>query len=141
MFLRFRLFGLASGLLLLVASGCGGAQSAPPAGLDDAQTAGWRVYNDLNCGSCHGDDRQGQRSGPALLRLERFWTAEELVEYLSDPDAVLEANPRLKYRAEKFAIGMPAVSAKSPGYANKARADKLQHLADYLLVDPDFAAD
>ncbi|MEE4271177.1 MAG: c-type cytochrome [Thermoanaerobaculales bacterium] len=138
---RFVLFGLASVLLLLAGSGCGGSQPVPPSGLDEAQTAGWRAYNDLKCGSCHGDERQGQRSGPALLRLERYWTAAELVEYLIDPDAVLEADPKLKYRTEKFAIGMPAASAKSPGYADKARAEKLKHLADYLLIDPEFASD
>jgi hypothetical protein len=138
---RIGLFGAASLLLVLAASGCGSGDPTPPPGLGESQLAGWQAYIDLNCGSCHGDQRQGQRSGPALLGLDRYWTNETLVEYLSDPDAVVSADPRLKYKAEKFSIGMPAASAKSPGYAAAARAEKLDRLADYLLIDPEFTSD
>ena len=121
--------------LAAVAFGCGSGQPTPPPGLDETQLAGWQAYIDLGCGKCHGDAREGQRSGPALEDLERYWTAEQLVRYLSDPDAVVDANPRLRYKAEKYAIGMPAASGKSPGYAAKAREEKLRNLAEYLLVD------
>ena len=41
----------------------------------------------------------------------------------------------LAYRAEKYAIGMPKVSGKSPGYAVTAQAEQLEALAEYKLVD------
>jgi mono/diheme cytochrome c family protein len=116
--------------------GCGGREPTPPAGLDETQLAGWQAYVDLNCASCHGGNREGQRSGPALTGLADHWTADQLVDYLADPDAVVNATPRLAYKAEKYSIGMPSASAKSPGYATKARAEKLEALAEYLLVDP-----
>jgi mono/diheme cytochrome c family protein len=119
---------------MLVAA-CGSEAPSPPPGLDEVQLAGWQAYVDLNCGACHGAEREGQRSGPALIGLSKHWTAEELVHYLNDPDEVVMANPRLKFKAEKFAIGMPSASGKSPGFADKARADKLRALAQYLMVD------
>lgn len=121
--------------VLAIALGCGARQPTPPPGLSETQLAGWNAYNDLNCGSCHGDARKGQRSGPALTGLADHWTADQLVDYLTDPDAMVKANPRLAYKAEKYTIGMPSASGKSPGYADKARAEKLRAIAEYMLVD------
>jgi mono/diheme cytochrome c family protein len=123
------------GGLVAVALGCGARQPTPPPGLTEVQSAGWQAYIDLNCASCHGEDREGQRSGPPLIGLTKHWSVDGLVDYLTDPNAVVEANPRLAYKAEKYAIGMPSASAKSPGYGGKAREEKLRALADYLLVD------
>jgi hypothetical protein len=120
---------------LAITLGCGQRQPTPPPGLNEVQLAGWKAYIDLNCGKCHGDTRQGQRSGPSLTGLAAHWSAEELVSYLTDPDAVVKNNPRLAYKAEKYAIGMPSASGKSPGYGEKARAEKLKALAEYLLID------
>ncbi len=121
--------------LVAFALGCGAGQPTPPPGLDEVQLAGWQAYIDLNCASCHGDNREGQRSGPPLVGLSKHWTVDSLVDYLTDPDAVVKANPRLAYKAEKYAIGMPSASGKSPGYGGKARAEKLRALAEYMLVD------
>lgn len=123
------------GLLMMNMLGCGSRRPTPPPGLDEVQLAGWHVYVDLKCATCHGEAREGQRSGPALTGLAEHWTADELVRYLLDPDAMIRANPRLAYKAEKYAIGMPKVSGKSPGYADKTPSEQLGVLAEYLLVD------
>lgn len=120
---------------LAAAVGCGEPAPQPPPGLDEVQLAGWRAYVDLNCGSCHGENREGKRSGPPLAGLAEHWTADQLVSYLEDPDAMIKADPRLAYRAEKYAIGMPKLSGKTPGYAERANEETLKALAEYLLVD------
>ena len=125
------------GLCALVALslGCGPRQPTPPPGLTEAQLTGWQAYVDLNCASCHGEGREGKRSGPPLKGLAEHWTAEQLVGYLADPDAVVKATPRLAYKAEQYAIAMPAVSGKSPGYAGKVNEATLESLAAYMLID------
>ena len=110
------------------ATACGEAKPTPPPGLPDAQTAGWQVYVDLNCASCHGDLREGKRSGPVLADLDTHWTQDQLVEYLQNPEAMIKTNPRLAYKSENYAIAMP-------GYGDKADEAKLSALADYLLWD------
>jgi mono/diheme cytochrome c family protein len=120
---------------VVITLGCGERQPTPPPGLNELQLAGWRAYVDLNCASCHGGAREGKRSGPALSGLADHWTADQLVNYLTDPDAMVKENPRLAYKAEKYAIGMPKVSGKSPGYADNAQIEQLSVLAEYLLVD------
>jgi mono/diheme cytochrome c family protein len=121
--------------LVALSRGCGARQPTPPPGLDEAQLAGWQAYIDLNCASCHGESREGKRSGPPLKGLAEHWSAEQLARYLADPDAVVKANPRLAYKAEQYAIAMPAVSGKSPGYAGKVNEATLASLAEYVLVD------
>ena len=131
-----RLIGIAVVVTgVVVGLGCGPSAPTPPPGLDEAQLAGWQAYVDLKCASCHGDDREGKRSGPPLQGLAEHWTAETMLDYLADPDAVVKANPRLAFKAEKYAISMPAVSGKAPGYSDKANAETLTALAEYMLVD------
>jgi len=116
------------GTVVLTTGGCGEAKPTPPPGLPDAYMAGWQVYADLNCASCHGDLREGKRSGPVLTGLETHWTRDQLVEYVKNPDAMIKSNPRLAYKAEKYPIAMP-------GYADKADEANLGALAGYLLYD------
>lgn len=131
-----RSFGyLVAGCTLIIAVGCASPEPEPPPGLNDVQLAGWQAYVDLNCAACHGEHREGRRSGPPLVGLVERWTGDQLVSYLSDPDAMIATNPQLAYKAEQYALGMPKVSGKSPGYADKALPDKLGMLAEYLLVD------
>jgi mono/diheme cytochrome c family protein len=130
------IFGLVASTL-----GCRARQPTPPPGLNEVQLAGWQGYVDLNCAACHGEAREGKRSGPVLTGLAEYWSVDQLVSYLTDPDAMVKSNPRLAYKAEKFAIGMPKASGKSPGYAGKARAEKLRAIAEYLLVDIDKPGD
>ena len=123
--------------VLAIMAGCGSPQPEPPPGLNDVQLAGWKAYVDLDCATCHGEEREGKRSGPALTGLARNWTADQLVSYFADPDAVITSNKRLAYRAEQYAIGMPKVSGKSPGYSDKVPAGTLEALAEYMLIDVD----
>ena len=101
----------------LVLTACGA--SGPPPGTPEA------LYVDLGCAKCHGENREGQRSGPPLNALEDRWQEESLLEYFSDPKAVMEENPRLKYMAEDFPIVMP-------GYPDTNEED-LRKLARFIL--------
>ena len=107
----------AAAVAALVLTACGA--SGPAAGTPEA------LYVDLGCAKCHGDNRQGQRSGPPLDTLADRWTEESLLEYFADPKAVMESNPRLKYIAEDFPIVMPAYPDTSE--------DDLRKLAQYIL--------
>ena len=93
--------------------------SGPAAGTPEA------LYVDLGCAKCHGVNREGQRSGPALIALADRWTEEGLLEYFNDPKAVMEHKPRLKYMAENYPIVMPA-------YPDTSEED-LRKLAQFIL--------
>ena len=83
------------------------------------------LYVDLNCAKCHGENREGQRSGPPLNALADRWQEESLLEYFNNPKEVMENNPRLKYMAEAFPIVMPS-------YATESEED-LRKVARFIL--------
>ena len=87
-------------------------------------TTGEGLY-EVGCAKCHGDDRQGQRSGPALVKIADHWDEAELLEYLKSPKTFVESNPRLSYLDEQYPIAMPA-------YATTNEED-LRKLADFIL--------
>jgi hypothetical protein len=123
------------GCAMVTAQGCGGGTPNPPPGLTETQLAGWREYVELDCARCHGEYREGTRTAPPLVDLAGHWDADSLVSYLTDPNAMLDKDPRLLRLVEKYSLRMPPVSAKAPGYGDKAPHDRLDELAEYLLVD------
>ena len=123
------LVALGVGTLLVASLSCGADKPSPPTGLTEPQVAGWQAYVQLDCGSCHGAQREGKRSGPALVGLSELWRQNDLVVYLQDPEPVVKSTPRLAYRAEQYAITMPK-------YEDRADEATLTSLASYLLVDP-----
>jgi len=104
-------------LALLTFAACGA--SGPPAGSPEA------LYVNLGCAKCHGDERQGQRSGPPLIKIGDHWDEDDLLDYLKSPRTFVESNPRLSYLDEQYPIAMP-------GYATTSEQD-LRKLAEYIL--------
>ncbi len=102
---------------VLTFAACG--PSGPSPGSPEA------LYIDLGCAKCHGDNREGQRSGPPLVKIVDHWDESELLEYLKSPRTFVEANPRLSYLDEQYPIAMPA-------YATTSEED-LRKLAEYIL--------
>jgi len=92
-------FALAAPAVLVLAA-CG--PSGPEPGTPEAS------YIDLGCAKCHGDQRQGKRSGPPLVKIEDHWDEDSLMQYLRDPKTFVQANPRLSYMDEQYPIAMPA---------------------------------
>jgi cytochrome c2 len=113
---------------LAVLAGCGAGAEGPAAGLSAEARQGWQAYQTLNCGSCHGEHREGKRSGPVLTGLADHWTPASLATYLKDPPAMIKTTPRLAYKAEQYPIAMPT-------YGDKADEATLAALAAYLLTD------
>lgn len=113
---------LAAAVILI---GCAG-QDRPDPNLSAEAQQGWQAYRTLGCGSCHGDQLEGKRSGPALTGITDHWQEESLVTYLKDPAAMVKTTPRLAYKAEQYPIAMP-------GFVNKADEATLAQLAAYLL--------
>ena len=102
-------------VLILAAGGASGPQAGTPEAL----------YADLGCAKCHGANREGQRSGPPLVKIIDHWDEESLLEYLRSPKTFVQSNPRLSYLEEQYPIAMPA-------YGTTDEED-LRKLAEFIL--------
>jgi len=100
-----------------VLAACGA--SGPAAGTPEA------LYVDLGCAKCHGENREGQRSGPPLVKIIDHWNEDSLLEYLRSPKTFVQSNPRLSYLDEQYPIAMPA-------YGTTDEED-LRKLAEFIL--------
>ena len=114
----------AVGCLILLACGLSEEERAHQ---DAIRRDGMPLYAAESCGACHGAERQGSATGPALRRLRRYWTEDALVAFLRSPAAAVASDSRL----EKLARRYPAQMAGLPG----ASDEKLRTLARYLLLD------
>lgn len=107
-------------LILLV--GCGQKEQK----MDDPMLAeGRRAFTDRGCITCHGTQAEGTRMGPALKDLSRYYDEARLIEYLRDPDAMIEEDPRLDAQSEDYVGMMPRFDYLSP--------EELEALARYTL--------
>ncbi len=109
----------AGALAVLTLAACGGPAYEP--GSPEA------LYVELGCAKCHGNAREGLRSGPALDNLQDRWQEERLVAYFRSPKAMMKAEPRLAYMAEQYPIAMP-------GFPDTDEA-ALRTLARHILTD------
>jgi cytochrome c2 len=107
-------------LSTLAIVGCGG--STP-----EDSSPGAQVYARLDCSRCHGADREGTRTAPALRDLSIHWDRDGLVAYLESPQEVAASRPDMAYRNADYRVQMPS-------YSHLEEKD-LRALADFLLQD------
>jgi cytochrome c553 len=105
--------------------GCRGEGGPPPAADPRSAAAAEALFRDWACGICHGDDRLGTEMAPPLIGLAEHWTVASLAEYLLDPQAVQERDPRLKAMQREYP-GMIMPSYDHP-------EDERRALATWLL--------
>jgi hypothetical protein len=77
------------------------------------------------CRGCHGNELEGTRMGPPLINLTQFWSRDELINYLRNPNSFMDKDRFRKYQQEYPGVIMPS-------YTNVDVKD-LGRIADYLL--------
>jgi cytochrome c len=86
---------------------------------------GARLYAELGCAKCHGEQLEGKRTAPPLLGLAEHWDAEGLTRFVLDPVSFEPVPARIREIREATPLRMPPL----------ANADDAQvaTLIDYLL--------
>jgi mono/diheme cytochrome c family protein len=111
-------------LVVAAISACGESDGKPAV----ANARGADVFKSQACSTCHGPDGAGTPFGPPLQGTKGFWTREKLVEYLKNPAAYTEKDPRLSAQAKRFTLPMQRF--------DRLPAEDLAAVADYVLAIP-----
>jgi len=91
----------------------------------DTSRPGYQVYMRKGCQRCHGPDLLGTRMAPALVDARKNFDKASLGEYLADPAAYTEKDPRLKAQAQRYRMQqMPSTQLSD---------DELDALAGLIL--------
>ena len=89
-----------------------------------AKATGEMLFESQNCKTCHGSQGVGLPGmGPKLQGVAELWTVETLSEYLADPEAYAQKDPRLAHDT-KYRMKMPK---------SGLRPDARERLAEYVL--------
>ncbi|NWF50155.1 MAG: cytochrome c [Ignavibacteriaceae bacterium] len=86
---------------------------------------GAELIKQFGCLSCHGQNLEGTKMGPALADLKKHWNRDELINYLRNPNSFMDTERFVEYKKQYTKSIMP-------GYSNKDVKD-LGKIADYLL--------
>ena len=79
----------------------------------------------IGCINCHGNDLAGTAKGPSLIGITKYWSRDQLINYLRNPSSFMSSEKFKDYK-EKFPNVM------MPSYNNIDVKD-LGKIAEYLL--------
>lgn len=112
--------GLVLGVLVSGLWGCGTRS------VTGAAAEGAKLYAAEQCSTCHGPDGVGTGMAPALRGLKERYTAERLVSYLKDPEALIASDQHLADLAQRYGRAMPTFSHLDQTH--------LEQIAAYVLT-------
>ncbi len=90
-----------------------------------SQADGFSLIKQSGCITCHGSQLQGSKMAPALTGLSKYWTRDNLINYLRNPSSYSNDERFAEYKNKYKNIMMPS-------YGNIDVKD-LGKMANYLL--------
>jgi len=99
--------------------------NSPMSNQSTNELSGDKLIQSFGCVNCHGANLEGSKQGPSLTGLNEFWSRENLINYLRNPNSFMDSERFKDYRT-KYPNGI------MPSFGNKDVKD-LGKIADYLL--------
>ena len=84
------------------------------------------MVSTFGCTTCHGTDLAGTEKGPRLSDLKKFWSRDDLINYLRNPSSYMDSERFVKYQQKYKSYIMPSF--------NNINIKDLGKIADYLLT-------
>lgn len=97
----------------------------PQSNMSSENISGKELVARIGCYNCHGSDLGGTSQGPSLAGIKQYWSRDQLINYLRNPNSFMNSN-RFKDYKQKFPNVM------MPSYNNIDVKD-LGKIAEYLL--------
>ncbi|RPI74031.1 MAG: cytochrome c [Ignavibacteriales bacterium] len=97
----------------------------PQTNLSSGDLSAKELITKLGCITCHGNDLQGTRMGPALYNVSEYWSRDKLINYLRNPSSYADTERYQKLKQQYPGMIMPSFS--------NIEVKELGKIADYLL--------
>lgn len=79
----------------------------------------------IGCVTCHGLNLEGSPKGPSLIGVKEFWTRDQLINYLRNPNSFMNSKRFKEYKEKYPTVLMPSY--------NNIDVKDLGKIAEYLL--------
>ncbi len=83
------------------------------------------LINKLGCRNCHGQDLAGTEKAPSLAGINKYWSKDQLTNYLRNPSSFMDSERFQEYRQQYPNMVMPSF--------NNINVQELGKISEYLL--------
>lgn len=99
--------------------------TVPQTSMSSTNISAKELISRLGCVNCHGTDLTGTMRGPSLIGVSQFWSRDQLINYLRNPNSFMNSD-----RFKDYKIKYP--NELMPSFNNIDVKD-LGKIAEYLL--------
>jgi len=99
--------------------------TVPQSNMSSGDISGADLIARIGCINCHGNDLAGTEKGPSLVDIKKYWSRDQLINYLRNPNSFMSSERFQDYKAKYSNVIMPS-------YTNIDVKD-LGKIAEYLL--------
>ena len=99
--------------------------TVPQSNISSENISGKDLIGRIGCYNCHGNDLAGTSQGPSLIDIKKYWSRDQLINYLRNPNSFMSGDRFQDYKAKYPNVIMPS-------YTNIDVKD-LGKIAEYLL--------
>jgi len=100
--------------------------AVPQSSMSSGDISGADLIARVGCINCHGNNLEGTAKGPTLIGIKEFWSRDQLINYLRNPNSFMSSERFKNYQAKYPNVVMPS-------YTNIDVKD-LGKIAEYLLT-------
>jgi len=99
--------------------------TVPQSNLSSGEISGADLIARIGCINCHGADLAGTVKGPSLAGIKQYWSRDQLINYLRNPNSFMSSERFQDYKAKYPNVIMPSY--------NNIDVKDLGKIAEYLL--------
>jgi cytochrome c2 len=99
--------------------------TVPQTNMSSENISGKELIARIGCTNCHGADLKGTMGGPSLVGIEQYWSRDQLINYLRNPNSFMSSSRFKEYKEKYPNVIMPSY--------NNIDVKDLGKIAEYLL--------
>jgi hypothetical protein len=99
--------------------------TVPQSNLSSEDISGKDLIGRIGCYNCHGADLAGTLKGPNLAGINKYWSRDQLINYLRNPNSFMSSERFRDYQKRYPDVIMPSY--------NNIDVKDLGKIAEYLL--------
>ena len=99
--------------------------TVPQSNMSSENISGKDLISRIGCYNCHGSDLAGTAKGPSLAGINEFWSRDQLINYLRNPNSFMSSERFKNYQGKYPNVIMPSY--------NNIDVKDLGKIAEYLL--------
>jgi len=74
--------------------------TVPQSNMSSGDISGADLIARIGCINCHGNELAGTEKGPSLVDIKKYWSRDQLINYLRNPNSFMSSERFQDYKAK-----------------------------------------